>query len=129
LDDGRRFLGEADLPALDDHRPRRGLRYLFDQQGTTVHRQRLHVSLKPAMQAGQPQAASSDGWLGTQIIDGFKTFGRRITHDYSPGTLGGNDRLFVIIDESWNSPELGIAFLTMRSHPEMGDTTATLRFD
>jgi len=107
--------------------PVAGYRYLFDQEGTTVHRQHLQVSFKPASQAARPQPTIPDGWLGAQAIDGFQTFGRRMTQKYPPGTLGGNDRLFVIVDESWNSPELGIPLLTKTSHPEMGDTTATVR--
>jgi len=107
--------------------PVAGYRYRFDREGTTVHRQRLQASFKPASQAGRPQPGSSAGWLGTQIIDGFQTFGRRMTLNYPPGTMGGNDRPLVITDESWNSPELGIALLTKRSHPEVGDTTATVR--
>ncbi len=107
--------------------PVAGYRYQFDSQATTVYRHPLQASFQPASQAARPKPANPDVWLGTQKIDGFETFGRRMTMKYAVGTLGGNDRPLVIVDESWNSPQLGIALLTKRSHPEEGETTGRVR--
>jgi hypothetical protein len=110
----------------------------FDQHGMTVHRRPLQVSFKPASKTVKPapQPASTNmnngvvtpnEWLGTQTIEGFEAVGRRTIFRYPPGTLGGNDRLFVIADEEWNSAELGIALFIKRSHPEAGETVGAVR--
>ncbi|HUB83492.1 MAG TPA: hypothetical protein VMB03_32055 [Bryobacteraceae bacterium] len=119
--------------------PVAGYSYNFDHEGKIAHRRTVQVKFKPASEATLPAAEATKTdtmkngvvsvfeWLGTQTIGGYETVGRRDTLRYPPGTMGGNDRAFVTSNEFWTSPVLGIALLAKMSHPEAGDSVATIR--
>ena len=64
--------------------------------------------------------------LGTKIIDGIETIGRRSVTTVAPGTIG-NEKPIESISETWFSPELRVIILSKRTDPQMGDYTFQLK--
>lgn len=63
--------------------------------------------------------------LGTQVIEGVKAEGKRITSTIPAGSIG-NDQPIQIITERWYSPELQMVVMSKRSDPRVGETTFRL---
>ena len=63
--------------------------------------------------------------LGTQVIEGVKAEGTRITETIPAGSIG-NDQLIQIVTERWNSPDLQMVVMSKRSDPRQGETTFRL---
>jgi hypothetical protein len=57
--------------------------------------------------------------LGTRQVEGVKATGRRTTTTIPQGRIG-NDRPIQIIDERWESPELGVIVSSRYSDPRTG---------
>jgi hypothetical protein len=60
--------------------------------------------------------------LGTKMIDGVTAEGTRNVMTYDTGSVG-NDRPFSVITESWYSPDLKLALVTVTHDPRSGDNT------
>ncbi len=63
--------------------------------------------------------------LGTQVIEGVKAEGTRITSTIPGGTIG-NDQPIQIVIERWYSPELQMVVMSRKSDPRVGETTFRL---
>jgi hypothetical protein len=63
--------------------------------------------------------------LGTQMIEGVKAEGKRITSTIPAGAFG-NDQPIRIVTERWYSPELQMVVMSKRSDPRVGETTFRL---
>ena len=70
-------------------------------------------------QSGQTES------LGTQVIEGVKAEGTRITETIPAGTIG-NDQPIQIVTERWYSPDLQMVVMSKRSDPRVGETTFRL---
>jgi hypothetical protein len=70
-------------------------------------------------QSGQTES------LGTQVIEGVKAEGTRITETIPAGTIG-NDQPIQIVTERWYSPDLQIVVMSKRNDPRVGETTYRL---
>jgi len=81
---------------------------LLNFQGLTIPRRGVPNDLRP-----------TEEQLGTREIDGVKATGRRATTTIPQGRIG-NDRQIRIIDERWDSPELGILIASRYSDPRTG---------
>jgi hypothetical protein len=106
-----------------------GYRYLLDPEKQIAARTVVQVQLKPAAEASipsPPAAKPGTEWLGTQTIDGVIADGRRITTAYAPGTMSGNDRPMIFVNERWISPQLGTDMASKSSYPR-GNTISTLK--
>lgn len=57
--------------------------------------------------------------MGTRSIGGMQANGRRVTLTIPSGAWG-NDRPMQVIDERWESPELGIVLYSRSSDPRTG---------
>jgi len=63
--------------------------------------------------------------LGTQVIEGVKAEGTRITSTIPAGSIG-NDQPIQTVTERWYSPELQMVVMSKRSDPRVGETTFRL---
>jgi hypothetical protein len=63
--------------------------------------------------------------LGTQVIEGVKAEGTRITETIPAGSIG-NDQPIQIVTERWYSPDLQMVVMSKRSDPRLGETTFRL---
>lgn len=63
--------------------------------------------------------------LGSQVIEGIKVEGTRITSIIPAGTIG-NDQPIQIVTERWYSPELQMVVMSKRTDPRVGETTFQL---
>jgi membrane-associated protease RseP (regulator of RpoE activity) len=63
--------------------------------------------------------------LGTQVLDGVRAQGARITTTIPSGQLG-NERPIEMVNEAWYSSELQTTVLTKRSDPRTGETVFRL---
>jgi hypothetical protein len=63
--------------------------------------------------------------LGTQTIEGITAEGRRTTTTWLPNTIG-NDAPLSMVNETWNSAELGFKVLTKITDPRNGETITRL---
>lgn len=63
--------------------------------------------------------------LGTQVIEGIKVEGTRITSAIPAGAIG-NDQPIQIVTERWYSPELQMVVMSKRTDPRVGETTFQL---
>jgi hypothetical protein len=63
--------------------------------------------------------------LGTQVIEGVKAEGTRITHVIPAGQIG-NDKPISVVTEHWFSNELQETVMIKRSDPRFGTTTYRL---
>ena len=70
-------------------------------------------------QSGQTES------LGTQVIEGVKAEGTRITSTIPAGTIG-NDQPIQVVTERWYSTELQMVVMSKRSDPRVGETTFQL---
>src|SRR5215472_9394288 len=70
-------------------------------------------------QSGQTES------LGTQVIEGVKAEGTRITSTVPAGAIG-NDQPILVVTERWYSPELQMVVMSRRSDPRVGETTFQL---
>ena len=70
-------------------------------------------------QSGQTES------LGTQVLEGVKAEGTRITSTIPAGDIG-NDQPILIVTERWYSPELQMVVMSRRSDPRVGETTFQL---
>jgi hypothetical protein len=70
-------------------------------------------------QSGQTES------LGTQVIEGVKAEGTRISETIPAGTIG-NDQPIQIVTERWYSPDLQMVVMSKRSDPRVGETTFRL---
>jgi hypothetical protein len=74
---------------------------------------------------GDEQQNGQTESLGTQVIEGVKAEGTRITSTIAAGAIG-NDQPIQIVTERWYSPELQTVVMTKRSDPRVGETTFRL---
>lgn len=79
----------------------------------------FYRSLNDEEQNGQTES------LGTQVIEGVKAEGMRITSTIQAGTIG-NDQAIQIVTERWYSPELQMVVMSKKSDPRVGETTFRL---
>jgi hypothetical protein len=63
--------------------------------------------------------------LGTQMIEGLKAEGTRVTTTLPAGQIG-NEQPISIVSESWFSPELKTVVMSRHTDPRMGETTYRL---
>ena len=63
--------------------------------------------------------------LGTQVIEGVKAEGTRVSETIPAGQIG-NDQPIQILTERWYSPELQLVVMSKRSDPRVGETTFRL---
>ena len=71
------------------------------------------------------QTKSSVETLGVQTIEGVSVEGRRTTTTW-PINMIGNDAPLALVNETWNSAELGFKVLTKTTDPRNGETIARL---
>ena len=72
----------------------------------------------------EEQSGQSES-LGTQVIEGAKAEGTRITETIPAGSIG-NDQPIQIVTERWYSPDLQMVVMSKRSDPRVGETTFRL---
>jgi len=71
-------------------------------------------------QTDQPKYSRASEELGTHFIAGDLASGRRETITYPVGAEG-NDRLFVVVSEIWESSDLNMRLLMKNADPRSGD--------
>src|SRR6185436_15863899 len=81
---------------------------VLNVQGLNVARRGVPNDLRPVEEQ-----------LGTRQIEGVKTTGMRTTTTIPQGRIG-NDRPIQIVDERWDSPELGLLIASRYSDPRTG---------
>jgi|HubBroStandDraft_6_1064221.scaffolds.fasta_scaffold428609_2 hypothetical protein len=64
--------------------------------------------------------------LGSQVINGVRADGTRITHTIAAGEMG-NEKPIDIVTETWYSPDLQATVRSKSSDPRIGDTTFELQ--
>ena len=64
--------------------------------------------------------------LGTEVINGVRAEGTRITRTIAAGEMG-NEKPIDIVTETWYSPELQATVRSKSSDPRMGETTFQLQ--
>lgn len=74
---------------------------------------------------GNEEQNSQTESLGTQVIEGVKVDGTRITSTIAAGAIG-NDQPIQVVTERWYSPDLQIVVMSKRSDPRVGETTFRL---
>jgi hypothetical protein len=63
--------------------------------------------------------------LGTRSINGISAQGTRFTRTIAAGEIG-NDKAITIVSERWYSPDLRVLVKSVRTDPQLGQTTYTL---
>lgn len=95
----------------------------YTQEGRALPQPTTPVPARQTQAAMPPRSAGpemSNESLGTQVIEGVSTEGRRITRTFAVGTVG-NDRPIVSVSESWYSPDLRMTLLSKHSDPRTGE--------
>jgi hypothetical protein len=69
----------------------------------------------------EEQSGQSES-LGTQVIEGVKAEGTRLSETIPAGSIG-NDQPILIVTERWYSPDLQMVIMSKRSDPRVGETT------
>jgi hypothetical protein len=64
--------------------------------------------------------------LGSQVINGVRADGTRITRTIAAGAMG-NENAIAVVTETWYSPELQAVVRSKSSDPRTGDTTFELQ--
>ncbi len=113
--------------------PVAGVRYTLDTQNKIAHRVMAQPLGAPAPPGGTVVARQgqfhahnyTEEKLPPQTIEGVLAEGTRRTTVVPEGTEG-NDRPFVITEETWTSPDLKIVVLSKTDDPPRGETTMKL---
>jgi hypothetical protein len=74
---------------------------------------------------GEEEQTGQSESLGTQVIEGIKAEGTRITSTIPAGSIG-NEQPIEIVTERWYSPELQMVMMSKRNDPRVGETTFRL---
>jgi hypothetical protein len=114
--------------------PVAGFSYILMPQTAVVSRHRLndpatgpktetqpkHSSAQVSTSTQMPEPEPIVEQLGSQVLEGLLVTGRRITRTI-PAGKEGNDRVLIIVTESWESSVMGITLLQKNSDPRSGE--------
>jgi hypothetical protein len=109
-------------------------KYTLDVRGKVAHRQMLTTAANRPSPAPVSQAAPMSDLktpqrvkeqLKSQIVEGVLASGTRSTVTQPEGSVG-NDRPFIVVQESWWSVELKVGVLNKTTDPRDGERTVKL---
>jgi len=120
--------GAAPRTMVFIHDPVASMSYVLDPNAHTVHQMQLSAHGRgpgasanggtPHAHPNAPAVTTED--LGTQVIAGVTTTGKRMTRTIAAGTEG-NDRDIAVVTETWTASDLQVVVMSKTSDPRFGD--------
>lgn len=114
----------ARIVAISD--PAAGWRYSLNLKALTAMKTALGnvADFQPSRTTSRLQGVKEQ--LPPAVIEGVYAQGTRLTQTTPPGSIFGNERDLVIVDEVWYSPDLQMDVMRMHSDPRSGVETYRL---
>lgn len=115
--------------AIMIHDPVAGMSYALDPASRTARSMPIPAARTASAEAharpARTQAEAKTEDLGTQVMQGISTQGKRVTRAI-PAGKEGNEKEIDIVTETWYSPDLQVVVMSKTSDPRFGESVYQL---